>query len=456
MDDKQRIALAETRTQGNGGLPAQVIRYQLGNHLGSASVELDNSGALISYEEYHPYGTTAFQAGRSAAEVSLKRYRYTGKERDEETGFSYHGARYYVPWLGRWSKTDPVGLADGLNLYNYVRGNPINATDPSGRATQQQFQEVISTALGKIGNKTATGTAAEAVLEGMLKKAGHIIIKGPVTNKGAYYADLVTYDPESKQLMFFDNKFQGTKGSVTKVKAFEELRRAGVIQDALNKFKGMQTSLPAGQAKEIAKAFEKLASDPNSANFIVSNASPRALTNLAKNLSAKLTDAGIKFADASKGSKELQKSLNAIVESKTTAKALEVASDSGKRLAKALPAVGNLVSAGLAVPRIAEARNEDLQYEAMMRSMGAEPQLKGLSTLREASVIAGEEAGGEAGVWGGAAAGGLLFSATGPGAVAGVIGGGILFGVAGDWAGGKAAGFLFDQSADALYNSKFK
>ena len=42
---------------------AQLIRYQLGNHLGSASVELDDSGALISYEEYHPYGTTAFQAG---------------------------------------------------------------------------------------------------------------------------------------------------------------------------------------------------------------------------------------------------------------------------------------------------------------------------------------------------------------------------------------------------------
>ena len=42
----------------------QVIRYQLGNHLGSASLELDRDGAVISYEEYHPYGTTAFQAGR--------------------------------------------------------------------------------------------------------------------------------------------------------------------------------------------------------------------------------------------------------------------------------------------------------------------------------------------------------------------------------------------------------
>jgi RHS repeat-associated protein len=132
MDDKQRIALAETRTVGNDGLPAQVIRYQLGNHLGSASVELDNSGALISYEEYHPYGTTAFQAGRSAAEVSLKRYRYTGKERDEETGFSYHGTRYYAAWLGRWTACDPAGITPGVNLYRYAANRPINLLDPDG------------------------------------------------------------------------------------------------------------------------------------------------------------------------------------------------------------------------------------------------------------------------------------------------------------------------------------
>src|SRR5262249_47324297 len=70
MDDKQRIALVETRTQGNEpGVPAQLIRYQLGNHLGSASLELDDVGQIISYEEYYPYGSTSYQAGRSAAEV---------------------------------------------------------------------------------------------------------------------------------------------------------------------------------------------------------------------------------------------------------------------------------------------------------------------------------------------------------------------------------------------------
>ncbi len=149
MDGQQRIALVDTQTIENGtpvSDPVPVQRYQLGNHLGSASVELAEDGALISYEEYHPYGTTAFQAGHSGAEVSLKRYRYTGKERDEETGLYYHGARYYAPWLGRWTSCDPVGILDGLNIYAYTRGNPVSSSDPDGRAevpSQYKLNDVV-------------------------------------------------------------------------------------------------------------------------------------------------------------------------------------------------------------------------------------------------------------------------------------------------------------------------
>jgi RHS repeat-associated protein len=137
MDDKRRIALVETKTHESGAQipnPQPLIRYQLSNHLGSASVELDKDGALIFYEEYHPYGTAAFQAMNSAAaDVSLKRYRYTGKERDEESGLSYHGARFCSPWLGRWISADPSGLADGPNLYRYARNSPLVLVDNDGR-----------------------------------------------------------------------------------------------------------------------------------------------------------------------------------------------------------------------------------------------------------------------------------------------------------------------------------
>ncbi|GLV54151.1 hypothetical protein KDH_10000 [Dictyobacter sp. S3.2.2.5] len=135
MDDKQRIALVETKTidaHDPTSTLQPLIRYQYGNHLGSVSLELDAAGQIISYEEYTPYGSTAYQAGRSAAEVSLKRYCYTGMERDEESGLNYNGARYYAPWLGRWTKCDPIGLTGGVNLYLYVRSNPIGFVDPTG------------------------------------------------------------------------------------------------------------------------------------------------------------------------------------------------------------------------------------------------------------------------------------------------------------------------------------
>ncbi|WP_437310895.1 RHS repeat-associated core domain-containing protein [Sorangium sp. So ce388] len=133
MDGARRVAMVETKTVDSSG-PFTVtprLRYQLDNHLGSASLEVDGAGLVIGYEEYHPYGTTAYWSASSAAEVSRKRYRYTGKEKDE-TGLYYHGARYYAPWLGRWTSADPAGMVDGPNLYGYVRGNPIRLRDPSG------------------------------------------------------------------------------------------------------------------------------------------------------------------------------------------------------------------------------------------------------------------------------------------------------------------------------------
>lgn len=132
MDAQRRIAVVETRTLGADDVAARTVRYQLGNHLESAMLELDDAGEIVSYEEYHPFGTTAWQAGRSLAEVSLKRYRYCGLERDEESGLGYHGARYYAPWLGRWTSADPTGVADGPNVYAYVTNSPVVLYDPNG------------------------------------------------------------------------------------------------------------------------------------------------------------------------------------------------------------------------------------------------------------------------------------------------------------------------------------
>ncbi|MCB9283907.1 MAG: insecticidal toxin complex protein [Lewinellaceae bacterium] len=138
MDDTRRIAMIDKRNAVNDGTDAKTIRYQLGNHLGSVALEVDENADLISYEEYHPYGTTAYQAANSTIKTASKRYRYTGMERDEESGLAYHGARYYLGWLGRWMKPDPIGIGDGVNVYSYVKNNPNSFSDKNGNQKEEE------------------------------------------------------------------------------------------------------------------------------------------------------------------------------------------------------------------------------------------------------------------------------------------------------------------------------
>ena len=145
MDDKQRVAMIETKTvdTARDPSPSQLIRYQINNHLSSSTIELDDHGRIISYEEYYPYGGTAYQEKDSTIKAAAKRYRYTGKERDEETGFYYHGARYYAAWLGRWVSCDPIGIEDGLSLYIYVSNSPIISTDKIGLKENNELIHAI-------------------------------------------------------------------------------------------------------------------------------------------------------------------------------------------------------------------------------------------------------------------------------------------------------------------------
>lgn len=146
MDDRQRIAMVESRTLGDDGSPLRLLRYQFGNHLGSVGIELDAAGAIVSYEEYHPYGSTAYQGGRTLAEASLKRYRYSGKERDEETGLADHGARYYAAWLGRWIAADPAGHERPEHgAYLFAAANPVKYIDPDGKRYQVRIDHTART-----------------------------------------------------------------------------------------------------------------------------------------------------------------------------------------------------------------------------------------------------------------------------------------------------------------------
>ncbi|MBK8718436.1 MAG: hypothetical protein IPN32_27470 [Deltaproteobacteria bacterium] len=116
--------------------PVALRRYALADHLGSVKLEMDPDGQVIAYEEFHSYGTSSYRAMRSGLDAAASRYRYTGMERDEETGLAQHGARYYAAWLGRWTSADPTGLSDGVNRYAYCRGSPTGSRDRDGARTE--------------------------------------------------------------------------------------------------------------------------------------------------------------------------------------------------------------------------------------------------------------------------------------------------------------------------------
>jgi RHS repeat-associated protein len=160
-DGERRVAMVETKTVDtvDGGTGISRWRFQLDNHLGSAILELSEAAAIISYEEYHPFGSTSFHSPDNTGELSAKRYRYTGKERDDETGLYYHGARYYAAWLGRWTAADPSGLVDGPNLFSYARNQPVTLVDPNGRQSAGAFG--VNPEIIKRGNYSGSETQAQ-------------------------------------------------------------------------------------------------------------------------------------------------------------------------------------------------------------------------------------------------------------------------------------------------------
>jgi RHS repeat-associated protein len=196
-DDGGRIAMIEQRVIGtaanDNNTAAMLKRFIYSNHLQSASLELDETGAVISYEEYHPYGTTAYQATNSAINAVAKRYRFTGKERDEESGLNYHGARYYIPWLCRWAAVDPYVLLSKSNLtelasqtvydqsassYEYCYASPIGFVDSDGKQPHPKFELKLPEIYegGSLPNftfeqKTTSGERFRSFLKGVIKGA---------------------------------------------------------------------------------------------------------------------------------------------------------------------------------------------------------------------------------------------------------------------------------------------
>ncbi|MFZ5479067.1 MAG: SpvB/TcaC N-terminal domain-containing protein [Myxococcota bacterium] len=457
MDGEQRIAMIETLTRENGMATTDTRqRYQLGNHLGTSVLELTEAAAIISYEEYHPYGTTAWQAPELST-VSAKRYRYSGKERDEETGLYYHGARYLAPWLGRWASPDPIGVGDGVNRYAFVHGNPVGSRDPSGMSTVDEAQatDVVRAALDAYTNnpnQSTLGDVGEVVLERALQGAGLTVIKGPTVSKGAHKADIVAFDPETGQILFFDNKIQLVgNGSVRRVGAFtgdgakpqsEVLQ--GLIDDARLHFEKISGGLDSELRGQIQEALDAVT--PDNIQLYAANASHDSIGNLAKRLGTSLTLRGnVGFLNI-RGSEHSPAETRARISDARVAKEASLA----KKLGRAAPNVVGLAITGyMAAPEFAQAREQDIEYEATMTALGAEARFAGMASARMltgfvASEVVGELGGAAGGAVFGLIIGALLGVETGPGAVITGLVGALIGGYVGSMVGEGVGGYAFD------------
>ena len=126
--------------------------YRMLDHLGTAVGTLTSTGVLLSTADYAPFGEL-FAGG------TIDPYRFTGKERDAESGNDYFGARYYVSSMGRFMSPDDGSDFDpespqNWNLYSYVRNDPLSGVDENGR--QVTVCSFVNNADGSTGQSCNT------------------------------------------------------------------------------------------------------------------------------------------------------------------------------------------------------------------------------------------------------------------------------------------------------------
>jgi RHS repeat-associated protein len=107
--------------------PGENVYYYHNDHLGTPQVLTDDSQGIAWKAVYTPFG----EAVVSNPSVENP-FRFPGQYYDAETGLHYNYFRYYNPQTGRYMTPDPIGLEGGVNLFAYVRGNPLRWFDRWG------------------------------------------------------------------------------------------------------------------------------------------------------------------------------------------------------------------------------------------------------------------------------------------------------------------------------------
>ena len=153
--------------------------FYLHDHLGSTAFAVSESSGVLEQFVNYPYGSPRLEHN-----ATVSNYKFTGKERDVESGLQYFEARYYSRILGRFNRVDPLTSdikkewliePQKLNFYAYVEGNPVNLIDPDGLSPRRDYINYINGESGRRYYKWAVVYGINANYEDALKasiKAG--------------------------------------------------------------------------------------------------------------------------------------------------------------------------------------------------------------------------------------------------------------------------------------------
>jgi RHS repeat-associated protein len=154
------------------------------DHLGSTRLVTAMNQSIVDNLDYEPFG-------QQASGASATTHKFTGKERDSESGLDFFGARHYASSMGRWLVPDwaakpsavpyaVFGNPQSLNLYSYVGNNPLMHADPDGHCwpAQSCYQAIVNAVnnfSNNVSNSSANSSPAVAALKtfgaGMLASA---------------------------------------------------------------------------------------------------------------------------------------------------------------------------------------------------------------------------------------------------------------------------------------------